>query len=296
MTKLFFLGPPEVCDDRGARGRLCAQTQQLIGYVTTRPGRNAPREALAHVLWSACDTDKSRARLNTAIWRCRKMLSDTGRDPDAVLDCSSDRVAVRHAAPLWLDFEDLRASATILPKAGTSVLEAADARRLDAAVRLYRGAFLEGCDADWCLIERESLNMSYQTILERLMRHHGALGNWRRVVEMSNRLLALDPLLEHVHRAKIRAYGALGERAKAADQYIRVRDLLSEELGVSPFPETEEAFKSAMSLRAAPIRTTSANIPGAPSRRRRASQPKLAAVIADLKSAITLLEEIDSER
>lgn len=300
MTKLYCLGVPEVRDDFGAVGKICAQTQRLIGYIATRPDRGVSRGALTQALWDG-DCEKSRANLNTALWRCRKMLTATGQNPDTVLDCTPERVAVKDSAPLWLDFEELRAASALVTSNDVPILSGSDLRRLDKAADLYRGGFLEGCDADWCLIERESLTLAYQFILERLMTHHGAVGDWSSVVETSNRLLVLDPFLEHVHRTKMRALGEMGERAKVAEQYMRIRDLLRDELNVEPFPETEQAFREAMSAGAEKPSPTEAK--GFFSRRReteelRADQdrPELSTVISDLRAALIRLQQINSGR
>ena len=54
------------------------------------------------------------------------------------------------------------------------------------------------------------------------------------------KLLALDPLQEHVHRALMRLYAAQGRHDAALAQYERCRRELSHQLGVSAGPETDD--------------------------------------------------------
>jgi hypothetical protein len=58
------------------------------------------------------------------------------------------------------------------------------------------------------------------------------------------KLVSLDPLREHVHRALMRLYAAQGHHNAALAQYERCRRELTSELGVQPEPETEELARS----------------------------------------------------
>ena len=283
MTRFYFLGPPEIRDDTGKLVDACTQSQSLIAYLATRPGRGAEREALAGVLWENADPEKQRTRLNTAIWRCRRMLADAGLDPEDVLYCSGTRISVRKSAPLWLDFEQLHCARQMAVDPAEPATDCKTAQQLEATSRLFRGGFLPGVDADWCLIERESLNLAYQAVLDWLLAHHEAMRAWPSVIDVANRMLVFDPLLEHAHRAKIRAHGAVGERANVVRQYERCRDLLQVELGVQPLPETEAAFRQAMSL--------ATIAPEMPSN----AKGSLSGVISELKSALQALEKLNTE-
>jgi hypothetical protein len=58
------------------------------------------------------------------------------------------------------------------------------------------------------------------------------------------KLLAFDPLQEHVHRTLMRIYAAQGRHDAALAQYERCRHELSAQLGVAPQPETEELARA----------------------------------------------------
>jgi TolB-like protein/Flp pilus assembly protein TadD/rhodanese-related sulfurtransferase len=71
------------------------------------------------------------------------------------------------------------------------------------------------------------------------MEHMRAEGAIQNAIILGQRLLALDPLQETVHRALMELYGELGQRLAALQQYHRCRELLASELGVEPETETE---------------------------------------------------------
>jgi TolB-like protein/Tfp pilus assembly protein PilF len=74
-----------------------------------------------------------------------------------------------------------------------------------------------------------------------LAEHRGA---WEEVLTSGLKLIALDPLQEHVHRVLMRAYAAQGRHDAALAQYERCRQELAAQLNVSPESETEELARS----------------------------------------------------
>jgi DNA-binding SARP family transcriptional activator len=113
---------------------------------------------------------------------------------------------------------------------------------LEEALSLYRGDFLQGVYADWPILERERLRSRYLDSLETVIHLYATGKNLRRAIELSQRLLSLDPYRETVHRDVMRCYCRLGDRAAAIRQYQACVEILREDLGLSPSKETEEAY------------------------------------------------------
>jgi DNA-binding SARP family transcriptional activator len=92
----------------------------------------------------------------------------------------------------------------------------------------------------WAEPHREELRREYEYVLRTL---GGLLARGRRFAEAAEvfaRLVAHDPLLEAAHRGLMRCHAALGDRGRALRQYEQLVDLLAEQLGVPPSPETLE--------------------------------------------------------
>ena len=60
-------------------------------------------------------------------------------------------------------------------------------------------------------------------------------------------ILSRDAYREDVHRQLMDAYALLGNRAAVREQYENLKDLLMEELGVAPLPETVATYKRLVS-------------------------------------------------
>jgi LuxR family maltose regulon positive regulatory protein len=113
---------------------------------------------------------------------------------------------------------------------------------LEDALALYRGDYLEGVYHDWCVLERERLRGRYLAALETLARLYADRKDLQRAIELYQRLLAQDPYREAAHQALMRCYYRLGDRAAAIRQYQACANVLREELGLDPTPETEALY------------------------------------------------------
>ena len=88
-----------------------------------------------------------------------------------------------------------------------------------------------------------------QAARELLMRAHECLSEpsiWHTETEYAVRhareAVAIEPFRETSYQLLMRAHAAVGNRAEALRVYERCRNLLSEELGVPPSPQTEAVY------------------------------------------------------
>lgn len=114
------------------------------------------------------------------------------------------------------------------------------------------------------MAERRRLDEMLRDALERLLDHYVITGGIDRAIQIALRLFALDFLQEAVHRTLIRLYMYQDRVGSALDQYRRCRDLLDQELGVGPDPQTERLRAELLKL----LPGDAADGDGAPARER----------------------------
>jgi DNA-binding SARP family transcriptional activator len=117
------------------------------------------------------------------------------------------------------------------------------AAQLGEAVDLYVGDLLEGVYEDWCLSERERLSLLHLNALSKLMFFHECSGTYEGGLACGERILAYDNTRERVHQKMMQLYWLLGDRVAALAQYKRCVQILREELGISPMPETDLLYQ-----------------------------------------------------
>jgi DNA-binding SARP family transcriptional activator len=220
------------------------RARALFAMLALQAGQVMSRARLMDVLWQEVDESHARKCLSTELWRIRALLKAGGLRPERLIVASRDGVMFDSKAPYWLDVEAfVRALATV-KSAGPELLVPEQVNALQEAVDLYRGDLLEGFYDDWCLLHREALASQYLRALETLMRWHFAGGQWEAAIGYGQKLLAHDPLLEHVHRSIIRCYVELGARSAAIRQYGSCVECLRKELGIEPMEETMMLYRS----------------------------------------------------
>ena len=257
-VQLLLLGGLRVI--RGAApltGFVSGKAPALLAYLAVTR-RAHTRDALAALLWGeVSDADASHS--------LRQVLSNLRKLVGAHLVVTRDTVAFNREAPYVLDVERMEA---YLQRPASA---APDIGRLEAAVALYQGDFLQGFtvrDApdfeEWVAGQRERLRQLALYALHELAEHHTAREAYAAGIDVLTRLLQLDPWREETHRQLMLLLAKSGQRDAALRQYQACRRLLQKELGVEP---DEETTALAEQIRAGAVEVQVARPPELPRRR-----------------------------
>ena len=204
------------------------KVESLLVYLACT-GRTHPRETLAELFWEERSQAQSMTNLRGALSSLRKHLGD-------YLIITRDSVAMNPDAQIRLD---------------TAVLEEnLSFGQIEEAVALYQGDFLEGffvrgCPGfeDWVSVERERLHRIVLDGLGHAVTACIAANECQEGITYASHILRLDPLMEEAHRQLMRLLTFSGQRSAALAQYEACRDLLAEELGAEPEPETVALYE-----------------------------------------------------
>jgi DNA-binding SARP family transcriptional activator len=207
--------------------------RSLFAYLLTYRDRSHTRDLLVGTFWPDLADDIARRRLSQALWQIRRALS-----PHLVLLAEGDTVQINPDLPLWLDVERFgRLADGDQIKLPTP--QAVNLSDLADAVELYRGDFLAGYYVDWALAEQERLREVFLGVLERLVGGYKGRGDYQAALTHARRLASEDPWREEAHREVMRLCHVLDRDAEALKQYETCRQILADELGTEPSPETE---------------------------------------------------------
>jgi len=205
------------------------KAQGLLAYLALHQGEAQARGKLAGLFWGDSEEQRAQHNLRQALSYLRKAL-----EPVGVSFIEADRTTVRLATDLvQVDVLEFRRLAS-----GEAPED------LAAAVALYRGDLLDGLYVKapefeaWLESERRQLQEAFAHALMSLAEAKRVAGDHQEALRLGQRLLALDPLQERVHRLLMVLYGELGMRESALQQFERCCRLLAEELGIEPEPET----------------------------------------------------------
>ena len=133
-----------------------------------------------------------------------------------------------------------------------STASGADLRQAAAA---YIGDLLEGVHLDepafdrWLAAEREQLHHRAVSVLSREQKRCIDEGSVDEAIAAALCLLALDPVLEWVHRTLMTLYDQQGRLGAALTQYNNCARIIQQELGVEPEQETRQLWEELLAKR-----------------------------------------------
>jgi TolB-like protein/DNA-binding winged helix-turn-helix (wHTH) protein len=218
-------GRPVVLKSRKARA--------LLAILSTRRSLRMSRVQIASLLWSDRAEPQARGSLRQALAELRRALGPAGAD---VVRSAGETVEL-DGARIASDVAHFEA---LLEKGGRVALE--------RAVALHGGPFLEGFDLredafdEWRMQETSRLEAQLLTGLTQLASLCEADGDIEAALAHVDRLIALAPLGEEMHRRAMELCRRLARTTEAIERYERLRSRLAAELKVEPQPDSQRLY------------------------------------------------------
>jgi DNA-binding SARP family transcriptional activator/predicted ATPase len=241
---LSLLGPFQVTLAEEPVGRFEAdKVRALLAYLAVGADRAHRRDTLVGLLWPDWPDRTARTNLRNALANLRDAIGDRDASPPFLL-ITRETIQFNTASDSWVDVT-----------AFTDLLETEDSphqtiRRLEEAVALHRGNFLEGFHVkgsaafeDWCSLTRERFQRQVLTALHRLAGYYEQCGEYERASDYAWRQVELEPWQEEAHQQLMRLLALSGQRSAALAQYETCRHVLDKELGVEPTEETTRLYE-----------------------------------------------------
>jgi DNA-binding SARP family transcriptional activator len=214
----------------------------LLKYLITQLDRPVHRERLLDCLWPDVDESQGWGRLKVTMYYLRRELRANGMSDDVVKTVGNAYLLRRDA--VWVDVDAFERLVT----EGRALQEQAqwsDAldRYVDAR-HLYRGDYLEEeTFADWCAEERERLRELYLEMLTRTAECYAELDQYAEAVHICRKALVFDPCRENFHCSLMEYLVKHGRPDLALAQYRHCQQVLAQEFGVEPLPETQHLYQ-----------------------------------------------------
>jgi DNA-binding SARP family transcriptional activator len=214
--RIMTFGTLSVRGERGTLAGAAAQPRRLalLALLARAGDRGVTREKLTALVWPDADDERSRRAITQAIYALRQEL---GSD-DAILGV-----------------KELRLDSTLVGSDVGDFTAALRAGRIEDAVRMYAGPFLDGFHLlgndefdRWVDEERAVLSQDYCEALEKLAMAADASGNHTTATRWWRRLAARDPLCARYAVGVMQALAAAGDRHGALE-HARIHETLLEQ-------------------------------------------------------------------
>ncbi len=231
-TFRVFAAGEEISQERW----ISTKARDLLAYFLTFRGEPIPADRAFDALWPD-KAGRGFTAFHTALSRLRTALKSGENSPRLILmEAGEYRL---DAARFTIDVNEFD-SALAAARASTDEDAAA---RLQDAINLYHGEYLQNLYYDWLFPERRRLTQAYLAALRSLAQFHYAHDRFTRSLELLERALRVDSLQEDLHCQAMRVHAALGDRAALIQQYQDMKQVLATELDLQPMPSSELLYR-----------------------------------------------------
>jgi DNA-binding SARP family transcriptional activator len=218
----------------GRQGRIA------FAYLALRRHGTVQRDELVRAVWPDEAVKQADGGLDPILSKLRATLRSAGL-PDAGIAARAGTVAIDLPSATWLDIE---AAMNALDEAEGAVRRGdGEAWGLaNTAVVISRRPFLPDVEAPWIESQRGTLRTLQLRALQCLVTVSAANHEPLLAIQHAREMVDLEPFRETSYQLLMRMHAAGGDRAEALRVFARCRELLREELGVSPSPQTEAVY------------------------------------------------------
>jgi DNA-binding SARP family transcriptional activator/tetratricopeptide (TPR) repeat protein len=232
----------------------------LLAYLAVEAERNHRRALLAGLLWPEFPEADARHNLSQTLLRLRQLL-DKGTPP--LFLATRQTLQLNPAGNTSVDVAAFQSESAVCACLAPEQLSAADAGVLTRAVARYQGDFLSTplqvdsqAFEEWLLLTRIQLHLLALDTLDCLGQYHALCSEFGIAAGYARRQIELEPLREAAYRQLMEALAQDNRCSEALAQYAVCQNILAQDLGIAPAPETTalyERIKAARSRSAIPL-------------------------------------------
>lgn len=233
-VRVFTLGRFRVEVDGvalGFRRKTQRKPLDLLKVLIAFGGESVSAEQLTEALWSEADGDAAYNALRTTVSRLRKLIgAEAVQGQDGRWSLNS------HVC--WVDAHTITSLLREALRDGDTNKEEF-CRRLEEALALYQGPFLDG---EFHLPPVLSARQRLHSLILRHVAEVGTLyehaGQRARAIDLYRKGLEVDDLAEEIYQRLMRCFEASGRAAEGIAVFQRCREALRTHVGSEPSPQT----------------------------------------------------------
>ena len=243
QLRIKLLGEIAIHQDAEPVADLSAKALEMLCYLFVYRDRPHTREALAELLWADVAAERAQKYFRQALWQLQSALDNRLAAGVAPIVLGPGWLRINPAAGWWFDVDMLERAYALCHEVGGAAMSDEQARAVELAAELYEGDLLATWQQDWCIYERERLQLTYLAILDALMSFCEARGAYARGVAHGQRILRYDPARESTYYRLMRLHYLAGDRTTALREYARCAAALAREFDLAPARQTTALYE-----------------------------------------------------
>ncbi|ANW18128.1 AfsR/SARP family transcriptional regulator [Streptomyces clavuligerus] len=211
---------------RGQRQR------RFLASLALRPGQVISKEAIIEDSWDGEPPLTVSGQLQTSAWMIRTALAEAGLPRDAL--GSHDRGYELRVLPDSIDLFVFREAVRAVRDLHARGQHQEASERLDTALALWKGPAFADVTSSRLRLRGETLEEERTAAVELRALIDVGLGYYGDAITRLSELVDHDPFREDLYVSLMKAYYAEGRQADAIQVFHRAKDILREQIGISP--------------------------------------------------------------
>ena len=229
MLEIKTLGGLILSEAGGNKIELHLTKAQALLVFLAAENRDIPRAEVTALLWPESAEKQAMTSLRVILSSLRKYVGD-------YLEISRTHIKFNPAKSVYFDGWDLEGK-----------INQGD---ICSALSLYQGDFLTGFEIqdsasfdEWCLMTQEYYRGLLTAALHKAISKAVEDRDLEFGLQLSSKLLEINPIDEVGHRYKIKFLAMAGRRSSSIAHYRKMESLLEGELGLEPSLESKQIFQ-----------------------------------------------------
>jgi len=241
-VKISTFGPMRILLDGElfvASGKSQKRPLSLLKLLLAEGSHTLTVAKAIDTLWPDSDGDAAQSAMKTTLHRLRKLL---GLDKAVRLEQNKLSLDPRYC---WSDTAEFERQIKKWTDSSTNnEMSQACAEGLRSALDLYPGMFIsDDTDSLWLMTPRRRLHRLYMTGLARLGDHLESCQAWGQAIQLYEKAMTIDPLVEEVYQRLMACHLQQGHRSEAHRVFQQCTEIFDRQLGVKPSKRTEKLLE-----------------------------------------------------
>lgn len=225
-------------DERQLAGR---QGRLALVYLIAQRATPISRDDLLDVIWRDTPPPELDSALSAILSKLRGALKKAHLT-DAGIDLRMGAVSVKLPRDTRIDLEEAANAIDTAEGCWRQGNPRQAWANANVAVAIGKRPFLAHEEAPWITTQREKLRGLLSRGLQVLTAVSLENNESDLALQYANEMVALDPFRETGYQQLMRLHARMGNRGEALRVFSRLRELLRDELGTSPSPQSEAVF------------------------------------------------------
>lgn len=211
------------------------KAQELFAYLIHRRGQPVRKDVLLDLFWTDVEWKKGYAHLYTTVYQIRKTLDKLGVELK-LTNCEDGYLLEMN--DVSLDVEDWEKRLRQAPPITKETIQ----EHLNL-VELYRGDYLAEYDYLWAESERQRLRADWYHHAAQVAKFLVETNELAKAMAVYLRMQQIAPHQEELFFYMMKLYDAVGDREAVEGQYVRLTQMLREEVETTPQEVVQNWYK-----------------------------------------------------